>query len=192
MRVRHWARGGAPAQRGVAPPALLQENPLARLAEVERSAEAARQALHGASTPDLIARLATSRNERLYYSDNDFPEHLKVLLRRPGIVGDVVAAYRAKPADFMLRFNLVLVLVQQLKLRVARADEVDLAADELVLALRDAHPWVRTEAVAGLRFAPRARDEAAVRALADDPAPEARRESIGTLAAIRRAAPQSK
>lgn len=192
VTVRHWARSGPAPASGV-PAALPQVDELARILQMARSAEAAEQALLGASTTDLIARLATSRNESLYYATDRLPEHVKTLLVRQGIVGDVVAAYRAKPMDAMQRFNLVMLLAQQLKQGIARANEIDLAADALVEALSDPHDWVRTEAVWGLAFARRARDEAAVlRAQSDDPSQTVRGEAIKTLMAIRRATKDSK
>ena len=119
-------------------------------------------------TAALIATLHELRNTNLYYSYDDMPGNVKALMSRSGIVTELVEALAREENEYLVRFNLTLILNH--KLRGDELNDAEREAINAVLAkrLNDQSEWVRTEAVWGLRFAPDTRYEDAVSALVND------------------------
>jgi hypothetical protein len=179
--VRHWQRSADAADAPSVPmPSSHQPTPadvIRMFDEVATSAEAAEgrraqssEHLAQATTGELIAMLATSRNESLYYNRNAWPENVQVLRRRDGAYRELCHGYLAMPSDPMVRFNLVMLLVRHVKEeRVPHdADAAEEATACLRAALRDPHPWVRTEAVWGIAYAGSVEDVQYVEPLLQD------------------------
>jgi hypothetical protein len=103
------------------------------------------------SVPELIDELRFSRQEELYYKASNWPPNLQELRMRDGVLPAVAQALPSE-IDPVVRFNLVMLVNDQLQgHRLQPADRA--AAGALLLkATRDAHHWVRTEAIWGLRF----------------------------------------
>jgi len=125
------------------------QTPRAKAAKA--SAEEARW--RSMDTQQLIASLHESRNTSLYYSSERFPLNLKELERRDGVIPALVSAYHADKDDDLFRFNVIMVIARKMKYGPHGEDEGELARKCLADSLRDEHPWVRTEAAFGLRFA---------------------------------------
>lgn len=192
VQVRHWQREAIadapappPAGPGVAEMLQAREAEWHRVQDLAAQAQAAESRWRNASTGELLAMLATSRIETRSYARDEFPENVKRLERRAGIVAEVCSAYRAKPPDTLVRFNLVALLAMRLKDGTAGA-EAGPAADCLRQALADPQPWVRGEAAWGLRFGGRAGDAEALRALLDDADPAVREHAQAALRALGR------
>jgi len=181
VQVRHWQRSGNGGS-GPAPGPGLADMAQANQAELQALRQRSEQALAAqarwdqASTAELLSMLATSRIQQRTYARDDFPQNVKLLEGRAGIVAEVCRGYQAQPADPMVRFNLVALMAMQLKDGTAAAN-APAAADCLRSALTDSHPWVRGEAAWGLSFAGRAQDALVLRALLEDTDPTVRRQA---------------
>lgn len=184
VQMRHYTRGGPLVE----PAAFTETDPrayLARLDQLARKAEAARDAIETASVAELIASLHSSRNESLYYNSDGWPSNVKALSQRPGTVPALVAALGTE-TDGLVRFNLAMLLAHKLSTGKLAPEDAIVAGDGLALALADAHPWVRTEAVWGLRFTRARRYIEPARALLADPDAQVRAEASGTVRALSR------
>jgi Protein of unknown function (DUF1161) len=137
------------------------------------------------STAALIASLHALHNTNLYYSYDDMPGNIKALMSRPGIVTELVDELAREENEYLVRFNLALILNH--KLRGDELNDAERDAINAVLAkrLNDQSAWVRTEAVWGLRFAPDSQYEGAVSALVSDRNEYVSNEARDTLDHIR-------
>ncbi|MBI5258066.1 MAG: HEAT repeat domain-containing protein [Burkholderiales bacterium] len=191
--IRHWQRGKESDATWDDAPSPGPEPTAAEVIgwfdSAARQAEATEERLRRGSTADLIALLASARVERLYYDTNSLPEHMRLLIQRPGITGALCNAQRG--AEALVRFNLMLLINQRLKHGVTPVAEQPEAAACLRQALADPHAWVRIEAAWGLRFAPAAAEAnvAALRPLLNDPEADVRGNAADSLKLLQAGAP---
>lgn len=129
-------------------------------------------------TPQLIATLQRERIEQLYYPR--YPDNVKELVVRDGIVIDLIRAYE-QGGDDLYRFNLIVILNHRTTLSDAERTAI---VQCLHRAIKDRSPWVRTEAVFGLGFVGTSRSIPAVIPLLDDQDANVINEAIITLAKI--------
>lgn len=166
--IRHWKRSTAAARAWPAMPAVPPEPGMAELlAQIDRAARRAQgleQRLRSATPADLVAMLDSWRVDSPWYGSWDFPEPLHRLTRLPAAVPLLCQRLAEKPADALLRFNLVLAIHQLAYGERIPVAERPAAATCLRQALGDAHPWVRAEAVWGLAKLGRGEDAGMVHA----------------------------
>lgn len=189
--VRHFRRVGpqvavadALGAKQAASATKATPDPAAQLDSIDKlasRAEDAAQKQRTADIGDLIASLHQLRNESLHYSPGRFPDNLQEILRRPGNIDALVAAYRGDRQDDLFRFNIITIL--SLKLRDGKLSEAEreAAAQGLQDASSDAFPWVRAEVAWGLRFSGDGKYKQTAAALAADSDKNVREEARTTV-----------
>ena len=124
----------------------------------------------------LIESLRKERIETLYY--DSYPTNVKnLMVRPPGVILDLIRAYDGG-GDDLFRFNIIVILNHRSTLT---DPEKAVIVQCLGRALKDAFPWVRTEAVWGLGFLGSSDVIPQIIHLLDDPDENVVNETILTL-----------
>ncbi|MFO1519206.1 MAG: HEAT repeat domain-containing protein [bacterium] len=130
-----------------------------------------------------IATLHTSRNITLYYEEAHFPENVKELILLPGNIDALIGAYQKDKKDNLYRFNIIMILNKKIEYRIdeGRSKAIE---KELLKAIHDPDPWVRTEAVWGLGNIGNTGDLSALIPLLDDPDDNVLNETVLSLSKL--------
>ncbi len=129
----------------------------------------------------LIETLHESRVEELYYRDARFPRNVRELIGQSGNTAELISAFDRDISDPMFRFNIVMILNRK---SAADPAERGAIAEALARALKDEHPWVRTEAVWGLGRIGKPDRLPSIIALLDDPDESVVNETLHALTAL--------
>lgn len=159
--INHWRRASSKTTRAESPPPsdfelkpllnqLAQQLSEAEAIDTQKAGHDLRQQsilkqVKSANTQELIASLAELRNEKLYYNPKHFPANLAKLIATPGVAKEICATYLQHPSDEIFRFNLMIVLAQQIKQNMLTPLEIQRVTNCMRVALDDSHPWVVTE-----------------------------------------------
>ncbi len=104
-------------------------------------------------TRKLKEKIKDGQIDTLVYSDADFTYPLKDVIETAGNEAQLVGLYGTLSKDQVyLKHTLLIALICKAKNNAFKDDVRQKAKDILVSALKDDHFWIRTEAVAGLRF----------------------------------------